>query len=189
MDNMPKYPPLPAPLGKRLLAFLADFLIGGLPFFILVGAFMTFIVAAMFYVEWPVMEYLLRDATETTVHIWALATFLSFIWLVYYNLLRDSFKDGQSWGKRLFGLGVIHPGEEKPCSKFGSLTRNFLGLALFLIAPLIPLIGFLLLLVEPLAVLLGEDRLRIGDRWAGTRVVFLPQGAGAREFQNFRSGE
>lgn len=161
-----------APLWKRFSAFLVDMLIGGLILFGLVGLLMIYLIAAMAYVRWELLENILERATETAFYIYVLLTVLSFIWFLLYLLLRDSLKNGQSWGKRLFGLKVVSVETGRPCSRGGSFTRNFPGLSFTLIFCFIPLVGWLLLLVEPVAVATNPDEgLRIGDRWARTRVV------------------
>lgn len=66
-------------------------------------------------------------------------------WFVYYGLFRDSFHNGQSWGKRLCGLKVIELEGNRPCSRGASFTRNFPGLTLGFIAFFLPLFGWLLI--------------------------------------------
>jgi uncharacterized RDD family membrane protein YckC len=102
---------------------------------------------------------------------WLAAALAGLIWLVGYGLLRDSFGDGQSWGKRLLGLRVVHAGLGRPCGRKESLLRNLPGVASVVASILLPFVGWLLLVVEPLAVVTSPARLRIGDRWAGTHVV------------------
>lgn len=171
MENEPKELYIRAPLGKRFLAFVVDGLIGGLVLFIMSGVLMAYFVSAMLFRGWPLVEAMLEHATETTFYLWILGIFLSFIWFVYYGLLKDSFRNGQSWGKRLLGLKVIELEGYGTCSKGGSFTRNFPGLSLAFIAFFLPFIGWLLLLVEPVAVLNSQEGQRIGDRWARTQVV------------------
>ena len=43
-----------------------------------------------------------------------------------YLLLRDGFFQGQSVGKRLFGLRVVHAATQQPCSFGRSCVRNVL---------------------------------------------------------------
>lgn len=171
MQTEPKELFTPAPLGKRFLAFVVDGLIGGLVLSVLSGVFMVYYVSAMLFRGWPFAEALVENVTETIFYLWLLGIFLSFIWFVYYGLLRDSFKNGQSWGKRLLGLKVLEIEGKRACSKGCSFTRNFPGLALIFIAFFLPFIGWALLLVEPVAVLASPEGQRMGDRWARTQVV------------------
>ena len=162
---------IPAPLGKRFLAFVVDAVIGGLVLFVLVGLFMAYMISAMLYLEWPLLNTILENATEATFYLWVLGVVLSFFWFAYYGLLRDSFKNGQSWGKRLLGLRVVELEGNRPCSKGCSFTRNFLGLSLAFIGVFLPFIGWPLWLVEPLAVITSKAGQRFGDRWARVQVV------------------
>lgn len=165
----------PAPLGKRFLAFVVDGMIGGLVLFTLVGLLMAYFISAMLFLQWPLLQAIAENTTETTFNLYILATFLSFIWFAYYGLLRDSFKNGQSWGKRLLGLRVIELEGNRPCSRGSSFTRNFLGLALAFVAVFLPLIGWTLFFVEPYAVISSKQGQRFGDRWARTQVVVFPR--------------
>ena len=167
----------PAPRGRRFWAFVVDGLIGGLALFILCGLLIAFMICAMLYLEWPLLENILENATEAAFHLYIMAIFLSFIWFVCYGLLRDSLKNGQSWGKRLLGLRVVELEGNGPCSRGSSFTRNFLGLSLAFIAIFLPVIGWPLLLVEPFAVLTSQQGQRFGDRWARTQVVEAAQSA------------
>lgn len=78
---------------------------------------------------------------------------LALLWSLYM-LFRDSI-GGQSLGKRLLGLKVIHHNNDQPATWRSSLLRN------------------LTLLVLPIDVLfaLGDERQRLGDRLAKTIVV------------------
>ena len=161
----------PPPLGIRFLALVVDRLIGGLALFLLLGVFLVFFASAMMFRSWPLLEKMLENTTETVFYLWILAIFLSFIWFVYYGLFRDSFHNGQSWGKKLCGLKVIELEGNRPCSRGASFTRNFPGLTLGFIAFFLPLFGWLLIFVEPWAVISSKEGQRFGDRWARTQVV------------------
>jgi uncharacterized RDD family membrane protein YckC len=75
-----------------------------------------------------------------------------------YLLARDTLGEGQSFGKRLYGLKVVGAEGGDPCSLSASLQRN-----LPLLVPLVPMIE---------VILLSTTGLRLGDRSARTRVVF-----------------
>jgi uncharacterized RDD family membrane protein YckC len=173
----------PAPLGKRFLAFVIDAVIGGLALAILVGGFLGLSIASLGAPYWG-LDALARAFEETSLTtfyvlfaLWLLAAGLCFVWLVAYGLLRDAFGTGQSWGKRLLGLRVISSETHLPCGRQASLMRNLPGLSSTLVGilagTLLPICGLLPLLVEPLAVIASEDYLRLGDRWARTRVVAI----------------
>ena len=173
----------PAPLGRRLLAFAVDGAVAGLVPVLLFGGLLVVAVAFLGGPYWGLFSFEdVESIDEPTVYglltIWLLAAALAFVWLVFYSLFRDSFGAGQSWGKRLLGLRVIEVRSGAPCTRGGSAQRNLPGLVTVLVGGastvLLAFCGVvlgLLVLVEPLLVVLSEDRLRIGDRWAGTRVV------------------
>ena len=69
-------------------------------------------------------------------------------------LLKDGI-EGQSIGKRLCGIAVVHVADNTPCSWSASVVRN--------------LIGFFGVL--DLVYLFGSDRRRLGDLAAGTQVI------------------
>ena len=75
-------------------------------------------------------------------------------------LFRDALFGGTSPGKRIVGLRVIHPGSERAPRMSASVLRN-ISLLLFGV-------GWI---VEYFAVNLDEQRRRLGDRLADTRVV------------------
>ena len=172
-----------APLGKRFLALAVDRAVAGfIPAALVVGL----VAAAVGFLGGPYwglfsfeqLESISEPAVYVGLAIWLLALALAFIWLVVYSLLRDSFGAGRSWGKRLLGLRVVEVDSGAACRRGPSALRNLPGLLSVLLAaaaagllPLCGLIVALVVLVEPLAVLISEEHLRIGDRWAGTRVV------------------
>jgi uncharacterized RDD family membrane protein YckC len=132
---------------------------------------------------WGIVSFeQLQEIDEPAVYaglaVWLVGAGLSFVWLVIYSLLRDSFGKGQSWGKRLLGLRVIEVKSGTPCGRRASALRNLPGLVTVLLGGTATtvlvfcgLVFGLVALVEPLAVMISENRLRIGDRWAGTQVV------------------
>jgi len=91
-----------------------------------------------------------------TYHFWGV--FLSMIYIVF----RDGIFSGQSIGKKVMGIRVVHA-DGRPISFVDSSFRN----VLFLIPYLLPLT----LAVETVAMFRSPDRLRLGDRIAKTRVV------------------
>ncbi|MGE5699205.1 MAG: RDD family protein [Deltaproteobacteria bacterium] len=91
-----------------------------------------------------------------TYHFWGI--FLSMIYIVF----RDGLFSGQSVGKKVMGIRVIHT-DGRPISFVDSSFRN----VLFLVPYLLPL-G---LVIETAAMFRTPERQRLGDRIAGTRVV------------------
>lgn len=91
-----------------------------------------------------------------TYHFWGV--FLSMIYIVF----RDGIFSGQSVGKKVMGIRVVHA-DGRPISFVDSSFRN----VLFLVPYLLPLT----LAVETVAMFRSPDRLRLGDRIAKTRVV------------------
>ena len=91
-----------------------------------------------------------------TYHFWGI--FLSMIYIVF----RDGLFSGQSIGKKVMGIRVVHT-DGRPISFVDSSFRN----VLFLIPYLFPL-G---LVIETVAVFRSPEQRRLGDRIAGTRVV------------------
>ena len=69
------------------------------------------------------------------------------------------FKDalgGQSIGKRVMRIAVIGIASRRPCNLFQSLIRN---------------LSIIVFSVLDILMIVGNDKLRLGDRLAGTRVV------------------
>jgi uncharacterized RDD family membrane protein YckC len=78
---------------------------------------------------------------------------------VLYILLSDGFRDGQSYGKRLLRIAVVDTHTGLPCTFGQSFIRNLLLLVL----------GFI-----DWIFIFGEQRQRLGDKAAGTKVIALP---------------
>lgn len=89
-------------------------------------------------------------------HFWGV--FLSMIYIVF----RDGLFSGQSVGKKVMGIRVVHK-DGRPISFVDSSFRN----VLFLVPYLMPLT----LPIETVALFRSPDRLRLGDRIAKTRVI------------------
>jgi uncharacterized RDD family membrane protein YckC len=88
-----------------------------------------------------------------------------------YVLLRDAlFVRGQSVGKFCFSLLVVSLETGRPCSRAGSIRRNFLFL--------VPGLNVVAAILEPVTIVRDPQGQRLGDRLAQTQVV---EGFGARE--------
>lgn len=98
------------------------------------------------------------------------AGFLLFLSVVLYIipsiffLFLDGYRQGQGFGKKMFGLMVVYLPENKPCSKTQSFLRNLIGYLL----TLIPFIGWV---VELVVALIDKRGRRLGDRAALTQVI------------------
>lgn len=100
----------------------------------------------------------------------------------FYTLVHDGIKDGQSLGKRLFHLKVIHLKDHKPCTLRESVIRNSpLGVATFFaIIPfwgwiILVLLGVPLVALEIYLMLTQPNGGRLGDVMADTKVVEAPR--------------
>jgi len=111
-----------------------------------------------------------------------------FVGLVYI-LIADGLFEGMSIGKRLMGLKVVvmTEGSQRSCGYRESVFRNlpfaggYLLMGVFIVIPLIGwLISFLVWVIilgfETLVMFGSEDRTRLGDEIAKTRVIEIKQG-------------
>lgn len=95
-----------------------------------------------------------------------------------YVFIADGFWHGQSPGKRLIKLQVIHEKDSTPISFMESILRN-IPFAIVYIFFIVPFIGWLLLVIVGLPILIFESYLvcrdvkgiRVGDILAGTQVI------------------
>lgn len=101
-----------------------------------------------------------------------------------YTLIHDGIRDGQSLGKRLFHLKVIHLPEKNACTIRESAIRNApLGVAtLFGIIPfwgwiILILLGIPLVALEVYLMLTQSNGGRLGDVMGDTKVVEVPRAA------------
>jgi uncharacterized RDD family membrane protein YckC len=150
-----------APLGKRILAYLVDSVIAFLPMIILSLPFVSQISNAMtggFYFDSPLMIPIV---------------IIGLVWSLIYFLLRDSFGNGQSWGKKMMGLMVVNLVDNSSCSKGKSAIRNVIGWLIALVLSWIPVINSLSGLIEPIVAISHGKGHRIGDMLAKTQVIDL----------------
>jgi uncharacterized RDD family membrane protein YckC len=150
---MPRYGR--APLGRRVRAFLLDLLVAFLPLFII------FVLVG---------DGLISGHLETPID--TLRLFLFFAgaaaWAVGYTFAKDGRADGQSIGKKYYGLMVVNVDTNQPCTTRESIRRQ---VELFFLL-LLPMVGWL---IEPAVVLLSEDGRRLGDRAAHTQVIAVEE--------------
>ena len=81
-----------------------------------------------------------------------------------YSFIKDGMKGGQSVGKRMTGIMVVHLRTNQPCSTGQSALRALV----YLLLNFVPYLGWL---VEPMMVFAASDRRRLGDRAADTMVI------------------
>jgi uncharacterized RDD family membrane protein YckC len=164
-NNLSIYPR--APWGKRTLAFIIDSLIGGLTLPVLSILLLLMVPWFMGYQPLPFLEGVPRVFFFITLGGFV----ISCIWFCLYCLLRDGVYQGQSLGKLICGLMVVHVEKDQPCNLIGSLLRNAPGFVSVLISFALIYCAFIFLLIEPVAVFSNEKGLRLGDRWAKTQVI------------------
>lgn len=140
---LPRY--RPAPHGARLRAFLVDFLIAILPFFLSIAVLDT---TWKYPPLWA--QYLLFGAASA--------------WSIGYMFAKDGRAHGQSIGKNMYGLMVVNVDTNQPCSMREAIRRQ---VELFFLL-LLPMVGWL---IEPAVVVLSTDGRRLGDRAAHTQVI------------------
>ena len=95
-----------------------------------------------------------------------------------FLFIADGFNYGQSPGKKLIGLKVIHEHNSHPANFKDSMLRN-IPFAITYFFFIIPFLGWLLFIVVGLPILLfesylvcsAEDGIRVGDIMADTKVV------------------
>jgi uncharacterized RDD family membrane protein YckC len=138
---------LKAQLGGRFLAALVDLLIT-LPAALL----WVFVVAAF-------------TAGSTALGVvLSLAAVAGTLWALHYAFTKDGRPGGQSIGKKMMGLMVVHLQSNQPCSRNQSALRC---LVMFLLN-LVPYVGWL---IEPIVLLAAAGGRRLGDAAAGTQVI------------------
>jgi uncharacterized RDD family membrane protein YckC len=81
----------------------------------------------------------------------------AFLWSFWYYLFADGLRDGQSFGKRYVGMRVVDARSGMSCTFGQSFVRNVL---LAMLGPLDWIFIF------------GEQHQRLGDKAAGTVVIY-----------------
>lgn len=98
--------------------------------------------------------------------VWLWGLFLLIIPSIYY-FIKDGLKNGQSYGKRMFGLMVIDIQKNLPCSKGKSAFRNLIS-SLIVAMPFINILTFW---IEPIMVLVRTDGKKAADMVASCQVI------------------
>lgn len=140
----PRY--MKANFGARFLAYIIDLVVSVAP----VTAISIFVaVTGMINRSTPVSVLLIIGSA---------------IWAVWYTFTKDGRDAGQSIGKDMMDLMVVHTETNRPCTMGQSALRALVWCAV----NLIPVVGWL---VEPIMAIADENGRRLGDRAAGTQVI------------------
>ncbi len=137
-----------APLGARFVAYLVDGFLFMLPAMVLI----------VLAVVGGVNE---NGAVAAICGI--LGGLLMLVGIVY-GFIKDGRANGQSVGKKMMKLMVVHLPTNRPCTMGQSAGRA----AIMMLLGLIPYVGSL---IEPIVVLAAGDGRRLGDKAANTQVV------------------
>jgi uncharacterized RDD family membrane protein YckC len=139
-----------APLGGRFVAYLIDSLVSMLPLLVAVVAL------------WQVFDKGGSAGAMTVVY--GLLGLAAIAWAIWYSFTKDGRPNGQSIGKKVMGLMVVHLPTNQPCTRGQSALRALVMAGL----GLIPYVGWL---VEPIVTLAADGGRRLGDKAAGTQVI------------------
>ena len=135
-----------ANFGARFLAYLIDLVVSIVP----VTAISIFV---------GVSGMVNRQMAVSVIAIVASAC-----WAVWYTFTKDGREGGQSIGKDMMDLMVVHTETNQPCTMGQSAIRALI----WCVVNLIPVVGWL---VEPIMAIVDENGRRLGDRAAGTQVI------------------
>ncbi len=152
--------------GMRIIAYIIDSIIAGLPLMILVPlAVIPFFTYAQATGQpgGPSMA----GPNVALIILVAIIGLLGLAWSFFYYLLRDGFGSGQSWGKKICGLMVVNLDNNMPCDKGKSFVRNIVIWALSALAGLS--------IVELIVLLVHDRGYRLGDMLARTQVIDVDQ--------------
>lgn len=152
--------------GMRILAYIIDSIIAGLPMMILVP---LAIIPFFTYTQVTGQPGGPSPAGSNAVAIILVVIIglLGLAWSLFYYLLRDGFGAGQSWGKKICGLMVVNLDDNMPCDKGKSFVRNIVIWALSALAGLS--------IVELIMLLVHDRGFRLGDMLARTQVIDVDQ--------------
>lgn len=156
-----------APWELRIMAFLVDILIAWLPLTVLSLLFFLMIPWFMGYEPLPFLEGVPR--------VFFFVTFagfiISFLWFCFYSLARDGLGSGQSLGKYICQLMVVHTPTDQPCNIWRAIYRKLPAALITVVASPLYVFGIIFQLVEPIAALINDKGLRLGDQLADTQVI------------------
>lgn len=168
-----------ASLGKRIVAYIIDGLIGGGPLLVFgVIALFLFIGQIGIYEQAGFYEDFMFSNLGLLIVI-AVLLGLSFLWAFFYALFRDGFGEGQSWGKKAFGLMVVNLDDHTPCRMAKSFVRNIFAWIISVALSWIPALNAIAGFAEPIVAIIHDKGQRVGDMVGNTQVV---------EVEHYREG-
>ncbi len=147
---------------RRILAYLIDGFISGLPLMV----FIPLVVVPYFsYIEVQSQfggPYTAGPGLGMIIFA-VLAILIAGTWGLFYYFFRDGFGKGQSWGKAICGLMVVNLDDNSPCTMGKSFVRNIVIWMLSALAGLS--------IVELILILVHDKGHRLGDMLARTQVI------------------
>ncbi|MDH7578869.1 MAG: RDD family protein [Bacillota bacterium] len=159
-----------AGLGRRILAYLLDGFFATFPFIILLFFGLSGFLAALKagFIGYRNLSSAFGSATAVLL---LLGTVVSLLWVLFYTFFRDGFGGGRSLGKRICGLMVVRPADNRPCTLGLSFVRNVVGVILAFVLAWIPIVGWFAGFAEPVVAAVHGKGWRIGDMLAKTQVI------------------
>jgi uncharacterized RDD family membrane protein YckC len=136
-----------ARVGARLLAYIIDEVVAVVPMSVLI-----------------LVAIALSPRRNGVSGLAIAVLLLGFGWSVYYNFVKDAWRNGQSVGKKAMNLMVVDVKANRPCTVGESALRA-------LIFFLLNFFGGLGWLIESIVILASENGRRLGDLAAGTQVI------------------
>jgi uncharacterized RDD family membrane protein YckC len=159
-----------AALGKRILAYIVDGIIGGLPVTVLIIA-----VLVPFLSYGQVYDYnfnTFQSASNITMVVAVVAALIiGGGWSIIYFLFRDGFGNGQSWGKKMCSLMVVNLDDNMPCNKSKSFVRNIFAWIISAVFSWAPGLNLLASIAEPIVAIIHDKGQRVSDMVARTQVI------------------
>lgn len=121
---------------------------------------------------WPRVLAKTADALVAGLFAW-LVPVVGSVMAVAYLLLCDGLPNGQSPGKRLLGVKVVHVPTRRSCTVRPSVVRNLpvAAAAAFLLNPYLAIVAVPIVLFELYMAYTDALGIRIGDVFADTQVV------------------
>jgi uncharacterized RDD family membrane protein YckC len=121
---------------------------------------------------WPRLLAKIADALVAALFAW-LVPVVGAAMAIAYLLLCDGLPNGQSPGKRLLGVKVVHVPTRRSCTVRPSVIRNLpiaVGAA-FLLEPFLAIVAVPILIFELYMAHTDALGIRIGDVFADTQVI------------------
>lgn len=167
-ENVFTYPK--AALGKRILAYIVDCIIGGLPVTVLIIAALVPFISYVRTYDHNINTF--QSASNITMVVAIIAALvIGGGWSIIYFLFRDGFGNGQSWGKKMCGLMVVNLDDNMPCNKSKSFVRNIFAWIISAVFSWVPGLNFLASIAEPIVAIIHDKGQRVGDMVARTQVI------------------